>query len=226
MYRMRTFTIAVALAGSFVIGGAGTSWAQDATPGGADLSPNPELCNQAPRTLEEIQAIVGTPAPAGSSEATAAALDQNQQPVELPVGEEPPKDAIDGVVATIVQNIACRNGGDVLAAYGGVTDAYLQSQVAAGYLDEDAMAALAAPPTALPEDQQLQLLDTRDFALYPDGRVGVLVYYRTPAEPESGVDGSQIELWIFEQTEGRWLLDEVIANLEQQLQDVATPAAG
>jgi hypothetical protein len=200
--------------------------AQEATPGTVDLSPNAELCNQAPRTLEEIQAIVGTPVPAGSGEATAAALDQNQQVVELPVGEEPPKEAVDGVVATIVQNIACRNGGDLLAALGGVTDIYLQSQLAAGYLDEDLLTAFAATPTALPEEQQLQLLDTREFSLYPDGRVGVLVYYRTPAEPESGVDGLQIELWIFQETDGRWLLDEVIANLEQQLQDVATPAAG
>jgi hypothetical protein len=226
MRRARILPVALALAGALIATAGLPANAQEATPGVVDLSPNYEMCNQAPRTLEEIQATAGTPAPAGSGEATAAALDQNQQVVELPVGEEPPKEAVDGVVATIVQNIACRNGGDLLAALGGVTDTYLQSQVAAGFLDEDLLTVLAATPTALPEEQQLQLLDTREFALYPDGRVGVLVYYRTPAEPESGVDGLQIELWIFQESDGRWLLDEVIANLEQQLQDVATPAAG
>lgn len=226
MYRIRTFATALALAGFFVASGAGTTWAQDATPGPVDLSPNPELCNQAPRTLEEIEAIAGTPAAAGSSDATAVALDQNQQPVELPTGDEAPKEAVDGIVATIVQIIACYNGGDRLAELGGMTDGFLQSQAGIGFFDENLMVTLPASPVALPEETQTQLLDTRNFTLFPDGRVGLLVYHRAPSQSAAGVDGLQIELWIFKETDGRWLLDESIANLEQQLQDVATPAAG
>ena len=79
---------------------------------------------------------------------------------------------------------------------------------------------------ALPEDQQTQLFDTREFTRYPDGRVGVLVYYKTPAPQQTGTDGPEIDLWIFEEVDGRWLLDESIDDLEDELGDMATPAAG
>ena len=172
----RTLTTAIALGAALLIGG-GEALAQDATPGAIDLSPNPDQCTQAPRTLEEIQGIAGTPAPAGAGEATAAALDANPTVVELPTGEPAPKEAIDGIVATIVQNVACYNAGYYLAGFGGVTDAFLQSQVGVALFDQDFIDTITASPVALAEVQQTQLLDTRDFTLYADGRVGVLVYY-------------------------------------------------
>ncbi len=214
------------LLGSALLVSGGVAAAQDATPGGIDLSPNPDQCTQAPRTLEEIQAIAGTPAPAGAGEATAAALDADPHHVDLPTGEPAPKEAIDGVVETIVQNIACYNAGNYLAAFGSVTDAFLQSQVGVALFDQDFIETITATPVALPEDLQTQLLDTRDFTLYADGRVGVLVYYKSPTPQPEGIDGLEIDLWIFREVDGRWLLDEVIGDLEEQLRDMATPAAG
>ncbi|MCA9861023.1 MAG: hypothetical protein KC438_14940, partial [Thermomicrobiales bacterium] len=177
MRRVKQLALVSVLSGMMLATGGGLATAQDATPGAIDLSPNPELCNQPARTLEEIQAIAGTPAPAGAGEATAAALDQNPQEVELPTGEPAPKEAIDGVVATIVQNIACYNAGDYLAGFGGVTEEFLVSQVGVALFDEDFVETITADPVPLPEELQTQLLDTREFTLYEDGRVGVLVYY-------------------------------------------------
>lgn len=209
-----------------MLAGGNAAVAQNATPGPIDLSPNPDQCTQAPRSLEEIQAIAGTPAPAGAGEATAAALDANQQPIELPTGEPAPKEAIDGIVATIVQNVACYNAGNYLAGFGGVTGAFLQSQVGVALFDQDFIDTITATPEPLPEELQTQLLDTREFTRYPDGRVGVLVYYKSPTPQPEGIDGLEIDLWIFEEVDGRWLLDESIGDLEGQLQDMATPAAG
>ncbi len=201
----------------------GSALAQEATPGGIDLSPNPDQCTQAPRTLEALEALIGTPVP---SQSEAAPETGSPAPIELPVGEPAPKEAIDGVVATIVENVACFNAGNYLAQFGGMTDAYLLSQIEAGAIDQGIEAQLAATPAALSEDQQTQLLDTRDFTLYPDGRVGVLVYYKAPSTPLNEGDDVRIELWIFQDVDGRWLLDETITGLEDQLRDVATPAAG
>jgi hypothetical protein len=220
MRGVRTLSTLFVLGGALLIGGS-VAVAQDATPGAIDLSPNPDQCTQTPRTLDELQAIAATPAP----EATAAA-DASQQPFELPTGKPVPKEAIDGVVATIVQNIACHNAGNDLAVFGGVTDAFLQSQVGAELLGLDILAAATASPVALTEDQQTQLFDTREFTLYPDGRVGVLVYYKTPTPQQTGADGPEIDLWIFKDVDGRWLLDESIDGLEDELGDMATPAAG
>ncbi len=225
MRGIRVLSTAVLLGGMLLMGG-GVAAAQEATPGGVDLSPNPDQCTQTPRTLEEIQAIAGTPAPKGAGEATAAALNANPQHVDLPTGKPAPKEAIDGIVETIVQNVACYNAGDYLAGFGGVTEAFLQSQVGVALFDQDFIDTITATPQALPEDLQTQLLDTRDFTLYDDGRVGVLVYYKSPTPQPEGIDGLEIDLWIFEKVDGRWLLDESIGDLEEQLKDVATPAAG
>jgi hypothetical protein len=218
----RTLSTALVLGGALLMSG-GAALAQEATPGGIDLSPNPDQCTQAPRTLEAIEALIGTPAPSQTENVTDAG---SPGPVELPVGEPAPKDAIDGVVATVVENVACFNAGNYLALFGGMTDAYLLNQVETGMLDLNMGDQANATPTALAEDQQTQLLDTRDFTLYPDGRVGVLVYYKAPSTQLNDGDDLRIELWIFMDVDGRWLLDETITGLADQLRDKATPAAG
>lgn len=218
----RTLSTALVLGGALLMSG-GAALAQDATPGGVDLSPNPDQCTQTPRTLEAVIALIGTPTPSQTENVTETG---DTAPVDLPVGEPAPKEAIDGVVATVVETMACFNAGNELALYGGMTDAYLLTLAQSGALAGIASAQTAATPTALPEDQQAQLLDTRDFTLYPDGRVGVLVYYRGYSVQPGRGDDLQIELWIFKRVDDRWLLDETITGLTDQLRDKATPAAG
>lgn len=211
----RTLSTALILGGALLLGG-GVVAAQDATPGTVDLSPNPDQCTQTPRTLEEIEAITATPVAQATIEISSAA--------DLPAGEQVPKDAIDGVVATVVENVACFNAGNYLALFGAWTDDYLLTQIGAAPYGQDFIDMVSGTPVALAEEQQTQLLDTREFTLYPDGRVGVLVYYKSPStQPDDEV---KIELWIFKQVGNRWLLDQNVIGLETVLQDLATPAAG
>jgi hypothetical protein len=223
MHRSRLLVVVMTLGASLLLGGAGASLAHDATPA-ADTSP--ENCTQAPRALEDIQAIAGTPAPEGAGEATAAAMNANEQSVDLPTGQPASQDAIDGIMATIEQNIACYNAGDYLAGFGGVTDHFLQSQVGLALFDEDFVATMTASPVALADDQQTTLVGTSDFTLYDDGRVGVLVSYTSPTPQAEGINGLEIDLWIFQEVDGRWLLDESIQDLEQQMEAMGSPVAG
>lgn len=196
--------------------GGGAALAQDATPGTVDLSPNPDQCTQAPRTLEEIEAITATPVAQTAIVISSAS--------DLPAGEQAPKETIDGVVATVVENVACFNAGNYLALFGTWTDTYLLTQIGAAPYGRDFIDMVSATPMALPQAEQIQLLDTREFTLYPDGRAGVLVYYKSPSDQQD--DNVKIELWIFTQVDGRWLLDQNVSGLETALQDLATPAAG
>jgi len=120
--------------------------------------------------------------------------------------------------------VACFNAGNYLALFGTWTDTYLLTQIGAAPYGRDFIDMVSATPMALPQAEQIQLLDTREFTLYPDGRAGVLVYYKSPSDQQD--DNVKIELWIFTQVDGRWLLDQNVSGLETALQDLATPAAG
>lgn len=219
MRRVKQLATAM-IVGSILLGaGSGLSLAQTSTDS-VDNSPNPEQCNQAPRTIDEIEAaqVSGTPEAANDMSAPAG--------FELPAGEEAPSEVRGGIVETIVQIFACANAGDQLASLGGLTNALLASQVASGVFGSNDAASLSGTPVALPEEAQSQLLDTREFTLYDDGRVGVLVYFVVPSGQTDVEDSVQIGLWVFEEENGRWLLDEMVTGLESQLGDMATPPAG
>lgn len=208
---------ALMIAGALFASGNGVALGQSSTQD-VDFSPNPEQCNQAPRTLESIQAAQAS----GNSGTDMSA----SEVFELPAGEEPANEVRGGIVSTIVQIIACENAGDPLASLGGVTEAFLTSLGGTGVFGSDVVTLTGASPVALPETRQIELLDTREFRAYEDGRVGVLVYYRSP-DPDSGVEApTLIALWTFSEEDGRWLLDGVVTGLESQFGDMATPPAG
>ena len=73
---------------------------------GVDLSPNPDQCNQAPRTIAEVEALLEAGIPASTANLVATG------DFVLPAGEEAPSEVRGGIVETIVQIIACANGGD------------------------------------------------------------------------------------------------------------------
>ena len=220
MHRVKQLASAVVVGSVLFSAGFGVSLAQGSTVSEVDLSPNPDQCNQAPRSIEEIEALQDAGIPA-SSAATIATDD-----FELPAGAEAPPEVRGGIVETIVQIIACANGGDQLASLGGVTDDMFTMLAGAGVFSIEAVTSLPASPVALPEDSQTELLDTREFTVFDDDRVGVLVYYRVPTEQASDPDAVQIALWTFAQEDGRWLLDEILTGLETQLGNMATPPAG
>jgi hypothetical protein len=190
--------------------------AQEATPA-VDLSPNPEECTVEPRILEDLQALVGTPAPEGAGEATMIALAASPVPFELPTGEPADEATIAAITAVLRQQFACYNAGEGLRGLALLTDDFIISQVGLAVFDEDLIAFLIAEPVPLPEEQQTQLLGVREVTLYTDGRVGALVDYFGPTSPPDSLTGFETDLNIYEQQpDGRWLLDEVVENLEGQ----------
>lgn len=200
--------------------------AQDATP--ADLSPNPEECTLEPRTIAELQAIYGTPAPEGSGEATSM-VQAEPEAFVMPEGELADEATTAAIVEAIRVNVACYNAGDYLASFTGVTDEFLVTQVGTSLFDEDFVAAMEASPVELAEEHQTELLSVREVIVLEDGRVAALVDYagHFPVDTE-GINGIETDLWIFENVDGAWRLDEVTENLEgteHGPDDLATPAA-
>ncbi len=121
--------------------------AQDATPS-ADNSPNPEECTYEQRTMEELQALVGTPAPAGAGEAASAAFEATPVEVTLPSGTPADDATVAGVTVAIRGSIACYNAGDYLASFSGTTDEFIVVQVGLMLFDEDFVAAMEAESVA------------------------------------------------------------------------------
>jgi hypothetical protein len=198
--------------------------AQDATPTG-DLSPNPEECTVAPRPLEELQALFGTPFPEHAGEATTAAREATAVPFELPAGTPADAATVRAITAVVRQLTACYNAGDYLAGFSLATDDFIRLQVGLALFDEDLVAAMKASPVPLSEEQQTKLLGVRRVVVLSDGRVAALVDYSSPTPQPAGIRGVETDLFIFEKVGGAWLLDESVENLEAQYgpEGVATP---
>lgn len=219
--RRPVFVMFVAMAIALM---SGPALAQEGTP--VDQSPNPEECTHEPRTVEELQAIHGTPAPAGAGEATSIA---QATPVafELPAGEAPDAETAAAITTVVRIGIACFNAGDYLAGFGGVTEEFLVDQVGLALFDQDFVASMNADPVVLPEDQHTLLIGIDEMIVMADGRVAAVVHYVGVSNPGEGIDGVETDLWIYENVEGMWLLDESIQNIEgtHGPDDLGTPAA-
>jgi hypothetical protein len=225
MSRLSTFGASLVLAALLTLILATAAAAQDATPS-TDMSPNPEVCTVEARPVEELQAIYGTPHPAGAGEEVSGA---EATPVGfvLPVGTPADDATVAAITAAVEQLTACYNAGNYLAGLSLVTDEFLVSQVGLSLFDEDFVATMSASPVALPEEQQTVLLDVRNVIVLEDGRVAALVDYMSPTPQEEGIEGLETDLFIFENVNGVWLLDESVEHLEGTYGPdmMATPAA-
>jgi hypothetical protein len=118
------------------------------------------------------------------------------------------------IEASVRGGIACYNAGDYLTSFGGVTDDFLVSQVGLDLFDEDFVAAMEAEPVALAEEVQTEFHGIRQVTVLEDGRVAALVDYVGRSPQIEGIDGLETDLWIYENVDGNWLLDESVQNLE------------
>lgn len=226
MSRFKMLASASVIASISIMATLGGSFAQDATPA-VDDSPNPDECVvDGLRSVEELQAIYGTPAAEGAGEATSLAEQATPEVATLPTGEPADAATVDAITARVRISFACYNAGNHLAGFALVTDEFLVSQVGLALFDADFVATLEADPVALTEDQQTEMIGVREVTVYADGRVGALVDYKGhyPSEAE-GIGGLETDLWIFKNVNGVWLLDESIQNLEGLYGPDATPAA-
>lgn len=196
--------------------------AQEATPN----SPDPELCVVETRPVEEIMAVIGEPAPEGAGEATSA-VQATPEAFALPVGTPADGATTAEIVAAVHHLTACYNAGDFLAGFSLLTDEFIQSQIPLSVFDADFIAVVEGTPVALVEDIQTTVLAVREVTVLDDGRVSALYDYNSPTPQVEGIDGVETDLFIFENVDGVWLLDETIENVEGTHGSgiMATPAA-
>ena len=141
----------------------------------------------------------------------------------LPEGEPADVETTAEVVATLRELIACVNSGNFLYIFAFLTDDLFR-EFTMEPISEQEVEFLRATPPALDPDQYGTLVDVREVTVLPDGRVGALMDSIFPGE-EPGV--VQVDYVILEEVDGRWLLDELIEDLEDQYPpaEMSTPAA-
>lgn len=196
--------------------------AQEATPN----SPDAELCDVEIRPIEELRAIIGEPAPEGAGEATSV-VQATPEAFVLPEGTPADDATATAIVAAVEELTACYNAGNFLAGFSLLTDDFIRAQVPLSVFDEDFIAVMEGTPVALLEEEQTTILGVRETIVLADGRVAILFDYNSPTPQEEGINGVETDLFIFENVDGAWLLDESVENVEgtHGPDAVATPAA-
>ena len=178
--------------------------AQEATPAGLPVTPDPAECMVAPRPLEDFAALIGTPVPAPLEN------------FERPRGEPADPETTAAVTATVRELVACFNAGDWPRAAALYTDAGFAEDFARTTVED--LDVLAATPQAIPEMGRVALITVRDIETLPDDRVGAVVMVGA-----EGTDDTVYFLY-FAQENGRWLVDSFVDEYDEGM--AATPAAG
>ena len=211
---MRLLSLAALLFLAFPLTlGTARATAQDATPVALPVTPDPAHCRVAPRSRDEVLALLaGTPvaaaSPAPGHPASVATEDQ------LPAGEPADPATIAGVVATAYELIACNNAGDFARVFAFYTDDLIR-RVFGGdpALAAQVGPALAATPAPMAATRT-ELLDVRGVRVLADGRVGAVIEDRNPQR-------TAVFFMVFVRAGDRWLVDGQI-----DVQAAATPPAG
>ncbi len=177
---------------------------------------DPTLCAVEPRTIENLQLILATPA---VEEATPAASPVAEEtPFVLPQGSSANAEAVEGVTATVREAIACLNAGETLRYLALHTDGYVARLAAEGLLSQEQLDTVAAPPTPLDPAAQIGLIAVEDVRMLADGRIAVLIRQDDPTT------GPQRVFFVMAEQGGRYLIDEEIFP-EDPDEGAATPAA-
>ncbi len=177
---------------------------------------DPTLCAVEPRTVENIQQILGAQA-AGQATPVASPVAQ-ETPFVLPQGSSAEADAVEEVTATVREAIACLNAGDTLRYFALHTDDYLSGLAAQGSLSQGQLDTFSAPPTPLDPAAQIGLIAVEDIRMLADGRIAVLIRQDDPTA------GPQRVFLVMVEQGGRYLIDEEIFP-QNPGEETATPAA-
>lgn len=174
--------------------------AQDQTPRELPFTPDPELCEVEPRSIDELVMITGTP------EAGTQRVEESDS--GTPEGEAADEETVGAVTATIIEAIACVNGGEFLRFLSLVTDEGIVDLVGGEPLEAEVLehfADIAGTPAAA--EQEVTLIDVRDVRVDGD-RVSAIV------EASTGGEESQVDLFYLVEEDGRYLIDGVVEDIE------------
>ncbi|MGC4107425.1 MAG: copper resistance protein CopC [Thermomicrobiales bacterium] len=174
----------------------------------------PEQCTVAPRTIGDLEALVGTASGGGASGRSSARADA--APLQIASDPSVPSEVESAILQTTEQMIACTNGVDTLKRLALFSDANLKAAFPNGVSTDFATMAAGAP-TPLPETQWVSLVSIQDVAMVSDGRVSATVVLDDPSAQLAGTSGvvstpdagTQRATLVFVQAGDRWLIDEI-----------------
>ncbi len=178
--------------------------AQDATPAAGEVV-DPAECQVEPRTVEEIEQLIGTAGEA--TEATPGAAQAGSME-----GEDADEATVQAVTQTYRELVACLNAGEFLRIYALYTDDYLRRTLADSGMDLQQLQATPAP------DQRgaTALVSVSDVRQLAGGHVTARV--ETTSSPEGTVSVIQ---GVLEPVDDRYLIaDETVVDAA-----AATPGA-
>jgi hypothetical protein len=170
-----------------------------AAPGIRAQTPATGHCDVSPRAVEDLTAILATPVPAGGSPVAYSA------PVGLPVDD----DIAAEIEATIAHLFACLNAGETLRAYALYSDDYLRHILATQSPTE---LTASATPRPIDADEHTIVLGVENPQRLPDGRVYTTVILDPALIPVQKRFG-----FFLVKQDGRWLIDDVLDELEFSL---------
>lgn len=161
--------------------------------------PSPDACTIEPRSIEAMQALVGTP------------IARPATPVPSPAGGVPvDATTIGGVVETYRMVTACFNAGDFARAYALYTDDYLRrllAEVAArAEVDPQVIPIALATPQTVPPMRWTAVRAIGNVRSLPDGRVVASVVTVRVSEATNPA-AEQVRLVFFVRDGDRWLID-------------------
>jgi plastocyanin len=186
--------------------------AQDATPAAGEVV-DPAECQVEPRTVEELQQLVGTASE--GAEATPGAAQAGSME-----GEDADEATVQAVNQTYREVVACLNAGEFLRVYALYTDDYLRRTLANSGIDLEQIQATPAPD----RQETTALVGVSDVRQLAGGQVTARV--ETTSSPEGVATVIQS---VLEPVEDRLLIaDETVVDAAAATPESAgaTPAAG
>jgi plastocyanin len=178
--------------------------AQDATPAAGEVV-DPAECQVEPRTVEEIEQLIGTAGEA--TEATPGAAQAGSME-----GEDADEATVQAVTQTYRELVACLNAGEFLRIYALYTDDYLRRTLADSGMDLQQLQATPAPD----QRETTALVGVSDVRQLAGGHVTARV--ETTSSPEGTVSVIQ---GVLEPVDDRYLIaDETVVDAA-----AATPGA-
>ena len=171
----------------------------------------PDQCTVRPRTIEELEALVGTSSSASSEPAKA-----DLSPLRIASDPAVPTEVERAVLQTTEQLVACTNGVDTMRRLALFSDANLKAAFPDGVPSSFASVAGEAP-VPLPDSQWVSLVAVENLAMLSDGRVSGTVVLADPAGRVSAGSapgatpggGTQRATLVFVKAGDRWLIDEI-----------------
>jgi hypothetical protein len=172
------------------------------------MTPGPSECHVAPRTIDEVAAILKE-SPATGAET--AAEESTPGSIAIPLGTPTDAATRSEITGTVREFAACLAAGDALRMMGLLSDQMIRSMI--GLDGEDTATEselrswLGAEAQELPENQRTTVLAMTNVSFHSDGRASAIVAIDDP----TAIPAMPAALFVFFVKEGdRWLIDHWI----------------